>query len=693
MMRSLFTAVSGLKNHQTRMDVIGNNIANVNTTGYKSSRVTFADTLSQTLSGASSSNGNVGGVDAKQVGLGMSVSSIDTNFTHGSASSTGNNTDMAIDTDNGLFVVKDGDNTYYTRNGNFTLDDDGSLVMNGSGLHLQGWNATDGSVNPSGDTQNLKINMNSTMQPKPTSTVASSGNLSADDKSETIKNIKLTLADGTTVSVPSTDTSTAYHIGDTVDKNKVVLINATLADGSTVPLTSGGPFKAGGYPPSNQFGNVSGIDLTFADGSTATGVSGFTYKTGYSPIINKITLKFSDNSTVDESSGSYKVGDTVGGKTILSMTATDGTTTFTIPSSSTSTYTVGIAYPSTVSTMAVTYYNSGNSGATTKTSALTTSQIDSSGYTIGNPYQSKITGIIPTTLGGTTAPTADTDPAHLYTIDSSDYPYGTPDNSTISGMTLTLSDGTNSTTSSGVYGSSYTLGGSTYPSYATTATVYDSLGAAHSVPVSFQRTSGTGDTWLASVAPGTYGTLTIPSGVTQTLTFDGSTGKLTSGGSMTVGMTVPYPNGATQNQQISIDFSNLTQYSGENNASATGDGYAAGFYKDMSIGQDGVITISYTNGQKQTGGQIAIASFNNPAGLEKEGGSLYSQSNNSGTARVGTFTAQGVTVTPGALEMSNVDISNEFSDMIVTQRGFQANSKIITVSDEMLQTLINMKQS
>jgi flagellar hook protein FlgE len=162
---------------------------------------------------------------------------------------------------------------------------------------------------------------------------------------------------------------------------------------------------------------------------------------------------------------------------------------------------------------------------------------------------------------------------------------------------------------------------------------------------------------------------------------------------MSVNMTVPYPNGATQNQQISLDFSNLTQYSGENNASATGDGYAAGFYKDMSIGQDGVITISYTNGQKQTGGQIAIASFNNPAGLEKEGGSLYSQSNNSGTARVGTFTSQGVTVTPGALEMSNVDISNEFSDMIVTQRGFQANSKIITVSDEMLQTLINMKQS
>ncbi|WP_432748296.1 flagellar hook protein FlgE [Pectinatus frisingensis] len=665
MMRSLFTAVSGLKNHQTRMDVIGNNIANVNTTGYKSSRVTFADTLSQTLSGASSSNGNVGGVDAKQVGLGMSVSSIDTNFTHGSASSTGNNTDMAIDTDNGLFVVKDGDNTYYTRNGNFTLDDDGSLVMNGSGLHLQGWNATDGSVNPSGDTQNLKINMDSTMQPKPTSAVTSSGNLSADDTAETIKNIKLTLADGTTVSVPATDTSTAYHIGDTVDKNKVVSINATLADGSTVPLT-GGPHKAGDIYTSDK--TIKDVQLVFADGGQTSSTADGTYDTTYPS--NSITIK----TLVTNSDGTK------------SATLSDGTIVNNLPSSGT--YTVNQPFVDTVQSIIVTL----SDGSTKTISAANAAGIEYEKNATGTgKYQSKITGILPTTLGGTTATTADT--TNSYTIGSSDYPYGTPDNSTISGMTLTLSDGTNSTTSSGVYGSGYTLGGSTYPSYATTATVYDSLGAAHSIPVSFQRTSGTGDTWLASVAPGTYGTLTIPSGVTQTLTFDGSTGKLTSGGSMSVNMTVPYPNGATQNQQISLDFSNLTQYSGENNASATGDGYAAGFYKDMSIGQDGVITISYTNGQKQTGGQIAIASFNNPAGLEKEGGSLYSQSNNSGTARVGTFTSQGVTVTPGALEMSNVDISNEFSDMIVTQRGFQANSKIITVSDEMLQTLINMKQS
>lgn len=103
MMRSLYSGVSGLKNHQTRMDVVGNNISNVNTTGFKSSRVTFADTLSQTLSGASSAQGGKGGTNPKQIGLGSAVSAIDMMFTDGSVQSTGVNTDLCL-SGNGLFV-------------------------------------------------------------------------------------------------------------------------------------------------------------------------------------------------------------------------------------------------------------------------------------------------------------------------------------------------------------------------------------------------------------------------------------------------------------------------------------------------------------------------------------------------------------------------------------------------------------
>ena len=123
MMRSMFSGVSGLKSHNTRMDVIGNNIANVNTTGFKASRVTFADMISQTLSGASAPNNTIGGTNPKQVGLGTSVSSIDLLFGDASVQSTGKNTDLAM-TGNGLFVVNRGKERFYTRNGAFEFDAD-----------------------------------------------------------------------------------------------------------------------------------------------------------------------------------------------------------------------------------------------------------------------------------------------------------------------------------------------------------------------------------------------------------------------------------------------------------------------------------------------------------------------------------------------------------------------------------------
>ena len=125
---------------------------------------------------------------------------------------------------------------------------------------------------------------------------------------------------------------------------------------------------------------------------------------------------------------------------------------------------------------------------------------------------------------------------------------------------------------------------------------------------------------------------------------------------------------------------------------ATGDGNAAGTLSSVSVDSSGIITGTYTNGIKQTEAQVAVAQFTNASGLTKTGNSLYQESNNSGTANVKTAADLGVKITPSALEMSNVDIANEFSDMIITQRGFQSNSKIITVGDEMLETLINMKR-
>ncbi|MBN1617645.1 MAG: flagellar hook protein FlgE [Spirochaetales bacterium] len=142
MMRSLFSGVSGMQNHQTRMDVIGNNISNVNTTGFKRGRVNFQDLLSQQMSGAAKPTDELGGVNPKEVGLGMNIASIDTIHTQGSLQTTGVQTDVAIQ-GNGFFVMKAGEKSFYTRAGNFGVDNQGTFVNPGNGMRVQGWMAQD----------------------------------------------------------------------------------------------------------------------------------------------------------------------------------------------------------------------------------------------------------------------------------------------------------------------------------------------------------------------------------------------------------------------------------------------------------------------------------------------------------------------------------------------------------------------
>lgn len=130
MMRSLFSGVSGLKSHQVRMDIIGNNIANVNTVGYKSSKMSFSEIYSQTVRGAGASAGGIGGTNPQQIGLGVTVGSIDVNHSKGSIQRTDSATDIMVD-GNGFFVLSNdvnAQNRFFTRAGNFSLDNLGFLV-------------------------------------------------------------------------------------------------------------------------------------------------------------------------------------------------------------------------------------------------------------------------------------------------------------------------------------------------------------------------------------------------------------------------------------------------------------------------------------------------------------------------------------------------------------------------------------
>ncbi|MEU7903113.1 flagellar hook protein FlgE [Actinoplanes sp. NPDC049118] len=177
MLRSLFSGISGLRAHQQMMDVTGNNIANVNTTGYKSSQTVFQDTLSQMVNAAGAPQNGSGGTNPAQVGLGVRMASVNANFSQGAAQTTGKAGDMMIQGD-GFFVVKSGNESVYTRAGSFTFDANGSLTTP-NGQIVQGWSAdTNGMVNTAGAPGDIKLPIGISLAPTQTQNVTLTGNLS-----------------------------------------------------------------------------------------------------------------------------------------------------------------------------------------------------------------------------------------------------------------------------------------------------------------------------------------------------------------------------------------------------------------------------------------------------------------------------------------------------------------------------------
>ncbi|RMF57558.1 MAG: flagellar hook-basal body complex protein, partial [Calditrichaeota bacterium] len=179
MMRSLFSGVSGLRNHQLYLDVIGNNIANVNTVGFKTGRMTFSEIFAQTIRGATRPQGNIGGTNPIQVGLGMSVATIDTLHKQGSIESTGQITDLALQ-GNGFFIVSDGEKRFFTRAGAFQFDASGSLTMSGTGMRVQGFLANkDGVIEAGTKITDLTFPLNQKIAARATTKVDLGGNLDA----------------------------------------------------------------------------------------------------------------------------------------------------------------------------------------------------------------------------------------------------------------------------------------------------------------------------------------------------------------------------------------------------------------------------------------------------------------------------------------------------------------------------------
>jgi flagellar hook protein FlgE len=236
-------------------------------------------------------------------------------------------------------------------------------------------------------------------------------------------------------------------------------------------------------------------------------------------------------------------------------------------------------------------------------------------------------------------------------------------------------------TTSASLGGNLDAGTATGGTYSVGITAIDSLGNQQPITVTFTNTATDAWSWTA-----TWNGTTVGSG---SLSFSTS-GAVSSGGTGTISFTPPGAAAMT----ISLNLSNITQFAGANSVAVDQiNGAAAGSLENISVDTSGQITGVFTNGLKEVLGQVALATFANPSGLTAMGNGLYQQSNNSGTPDITPAgTGNAGTIAPGALEMSNVDLSQQFTQMMIAERAFQANAQVITTDDTVLQSLVQMTQ-
>ncbi len=569
-------ALSGLDVSQQAINVIGNNIANVNTTAFKSSSVNIKPQFYITSNQGSAATTSFGGTNPEQEGLGAAIDSTTTDFSSGELTSTGVPTDMAIN-GAGFFVVQ-GQTQQFTRDGNFTLNDQNQLVTT-TGQFVQGYGAdANGNVNTAA-LQNITIPIGSLAQAQATTSATLQGNL---DSGGTVATGASILNSGPitdiTSGTPATPTSTT------------LLTNVASASAPTTPL--------------------------FTVGQTIT---------------------------VTPQKGGRDLA-----PTSMTVTATD-----------------------TLATLQSFYSQA--AGIDTNAPATGT---ETPGVTLG-------------TLTGDPANSArliitgNTGTANALEITSSDT------TSSTGPVPISFADGTDTNGN---------VSGATGESVNTSFTTYDSLGNPVTVDVTatLQSTSNTGSTWsFYATSPQDTNATTFTPGSTGsivgdgTLSFDNS-GKLIS----TTGTNISIARantGATTPMNVALDFSNMTALASSSSAltSATQNGFAEGTLSTFSVGGNGTITGSFTNGQTQVLGQIAVATFNNNEGLVNDGSNLYSAGPSSGQAVIGPAEQNGAgSVNSGELEGSNVDLSQQFTDLITQSTGFTASSRVITTADQLITALL-----
>lgn len=689
MIRSLFAGVSGLRNHQSFMDVIANNIANVNTVGFKRSRITFKESLALLIRGAQSATAELGGINPMQIGLGMTVGSIDQIFSQGNLEATGQATDLAIQGD-GFFVVRDGARQFYTRAGNFQLDAKGRLVSPSTGYVLQGKMANAKGGIPEGTpVTNITLPFGQKTPAQATTEVGFAGNLDAGG-----------ISGGTLL---SSDSLNAIETDGSSDVNNLYANGA--ADASITGMTNN----------STQVAVTDGSTsktYTYVEGTVASGE----FHT-LADLISNINSDFSGSlsAAMVASTGEIRFTNDSGGSIDLAVTSTNINLDKALSAADATLAAAATSDTDEFSHVAKTTDLLIDLRDSTGTSlGITATDVIRANASIGGTAISE--GIVAVTAATTYSELAE-NLENIFRIKNSDGVAIDSDGGGLSingdgglineltNLKITAEDngGTPRASFNSIFddtaGNWFEAKEASDYTQSASITVFDSKGESHIVSIKFIKDPVEPNKWrweseIAGLTDdklsGRVGELTFDSeGNLKTFSYDGGAAAFRF-----------FPDNGSNVVEIKFDpgtfgeINGLSQFDGSPNAIANEqDGNTVGELSNITIDATGVISGVYTNGVTQDLAQVVLATFNNPTGLVRVGDNLYNVSGNSGQPVIGEAgTTIQSTITSGALELSNVELVEEFTKMIIAQRGFQANARVTTVSDKILEEVVRLKQ-
>jgi len=638
MTRAFISALGAMRANQSWMDVIGNNLANSNTLGYKSSRALFSDQFSATLRSAEGPSAISGGRNPMQVGMGTSLSAVDRNFNQGALSLTGRTFDLGM-SGRGYFGLEGPGRTVFTRVGTFALDANQSMVDLRTGLRVLGADSTP-----------ISLDTAEVFPPKASTSLTFAGNLpnevtgplaeeltsAAPLKEGTAASLdstgagpfgvpvgetwtfEMTLNGGSSQEVAVTSTTGTITAQDVVDQiNTLDHVTATL-NGGLISMTS------------SVKGDKSSIKVTpGAAGKDLAGLVGLS--TSLVAGTETPAVGTTDLNGLTSNSNPYVAGDTIE----FSGTDADGT-----PLASSFVYgTDGTTVDDLVSFLNAQY--TGGSVAFNATNQQLELKADATGE---------------------------------------------------SSLSMVLLDGENQTGGADWtnHVMTVTTNGAGPDTVTTSAEVFDTAGTARQL--TFEYTRQEDGAWNLNVSmPAEEGS--VINGQVTNIVFNADGSVLSPSAA---NISVQFDGQGTQALSLDLGqpggFSGLTQFGGDGDVIVgSQDGYGAGTLGTMQVLGTGEIQGFFTNGQTKTMGQFGVGTFANEAGLEQVGESLWAETSNTGD-RVFGAGLSGVSgeVVGGALEESNVDTAEEFVRLIQAQRGFQSNARVVTTQDEMMSEANNM---